>query len=95
MVFKQAGSGLVGERCATVTIYRGRWREGGRKEGRKEGRGKMRESELRLGGKKWNEWKGGRVQVRASAIRIRGIVRSHSIATYISINHTVKSLRRI
>jgi hypothetical protein len=35
------------------------------------------------------------VQVRASAIRIRGIVRSHSIATYISINHTVKSLRRI
>jgi hypothetical protein len=54
MVFKQAGSGLVGERCATVTI-RGRWREGGRKEGRKEGRGKMRESELRLGGKRRNE----------------------------------------
>jgi hypothetical protein len=33
VVFKQAGSGLVGERCATVTI-RGRWREGGMKEGR-------------------------------------------------------------
>jgi hypothetical protein len=46
-----------------------------------------------VGGKKWTERKRGRVQVRASAND--GIVCNHFIVKYFSINHTVKSLKRI